>query len=212
MPVQLQVNDVLAVRAWCKLGTQASVNTYNFEVISSAGAGATDQDVANGMDGFMSTFYETILANNAVYRGVQVYFIKRTGPLLQPVSSITGQTPGTGGAKALPLNTALILKYSTVVRGPSGRGRVFLPFLSASAMEADGHPTVAVTNFVDAFGNSLTSTTIIGTPPNTATLAWVLVAKNPVVTTGQIVNVGTANKFGQMHKRGDYGKPNDSPI
>lgn len=212
MAIQIAVGDVLAVRVWCRLGVQSAVNTYNFSCISSAGAGATDQDMADGFDGFMSTFYETVLANNATYRGVQVYFMKRDGVLPGPVSSITGFTPGAGGPKALPLNTALILKYQAVTRGPAGRGRVFLPFFSASAMEADGHPTVAVTNFVDAFGANLLNPTVIGTAPNTATLKWVILRKGPPIVTTEIVTVGTANLFGQMHKRGDYGKPNTSPI
>jgi len=212
MAVGLQVNDVLAIRAWCQYGTQASVNTYNFEVIASAGAGTNDQQVADDFDGLLSTFYKTYICNNAVYKGVQVYFIRRTGFLPGPTNQTSGTGAGAGGAKGLPLNTALVAKYAGVLRGPSGRGRVFLPFASATAMEADGHPTVAFTNFVEAFMTSLLTPTIVGTGGDTATLAWVLAKKGTSVTTTQIVSVGVPNKFGQMHKRGDYGRPNSAPI
>jgi hypothetical protein len=212
MATNVVPTDVVSVRAWSTLGNQAAVNTYNFECISQSGSGATDQDVANGFDGFMSTFYTTILANQSRYNGVQVYFLRRTGPLPSPAQSTAGAGPGVGGVDAMPRNTCAILKYRSFSRGPGGRGRVFLGMLPTDTMDANGHPTTGFNTFVNAFAANLLLNTIIGTPPNTITLAWVLARRAVPVTVEQIIFAESANKFGQMHKRGDYGRPNASPI
>lgn len=216
MATQMQVGDILSAKIWSSLSDQAAVNSYNFAVISSAGAGATDQDLANGMDLLCSTFYKTFMASSVNYDGCQVYFLLRTGGILpSPVQSTTHAGSGTGNAMALPKNTCPILKYRGIGRGPSQRGRVFLPFASIDATTALGVPTAAINTLITAFGVGLASPTVIGTPPNTVTVVWGIVHRHvppAVPTLSAIVTAISADKFGQMHKRGDYGRSNGSPI
>lgn len=217
MATQIQVGDILAVRAWNHLSDQAAVNTFNFACIASTGAGVTDQDLADGFAPFFATFYTTYMANGATHDGVQVYFMRRTAgfSLPAPVDNTVSAGGGTAGADALPKNTAAILKYTTNVRGPAGRGRVFLPFASTAATTPFGVPTAALNTLINGLASTLLTPTIVGTVPNQSTLVWSLLHRDPVtkvITTTELLSAATAFKFGQMHKRGDYGRPNASPI
>lgn len=218
MATQIQPGDILSIRAWAVLGNQAAVNTYNFLCNTVTGASVTDQDFVDSFDGYMSTFYTAYMGDGATYRGCQAYFMRRTGATFfpPPVSSITGAGPGTGGVNCVPKNTAAVLRYfSNTKRGPSGRGRVFLPFAATSGVDPVGDPTSGFATLMQGFINGLTTSVIVGTAPNTATFFF-LILKRATRTTPLDYTLATdggpSGKFGQMHKRGDYGRPNNSPI
>lgn len=214
MATTVQVGDIIAIRVWTALNDQAAVNTYNFQAIASTGTGVTDVDVAAAFVGFMGTFYGNLCSNATLYKGVQVYFVKRIsgGALPNPANDISGAGNCTGGALALPRNTAAVLKYNGFSRGPGGRGRVFLPFLPTDTQDANGEPNTAVRTFIDAFAANLLNPTVVGTTPNQVTFSWILLHRGPPITAEQLIAAASAGKFGQMHKRGDYGRPNVSPI
>jgi hypothetical protein len=212
MATPIVVGDIIAVRGWTQFAPQAAVNTFNFQCTAITGTGATDAVAASQFDLLLSTFYPTIICDQASYRGVQVYFLKRTGILPLPAQSNANTAAGIGGTLALPRNTAAILKYATLLRGPGGRGRLYLPFLPTDTMTAQGDPTAGFNTFVTNFGATLLTPTIVGTGPNTSTLVWSLAHRGPVITSTPIATARSADKFGQMHKRGDYGRPNSSPV
>jgi hypothetical protein len=212
MSTALAINDLLALRVWTVLGNQAAVSTFNFRCVAVAGISGTDTQMALAMDAIMAAFFPVIMADQAVYRGVQVYFLKRTGPLPNPVFSIANISNGTGGVNALPRNTAAILKYNTDIRGPGGRGRIYLPFCAADTMAPTGDPTAGFNTSVTAFGVSMLTDVVVGSGLNTAEIRWSLLHRGPVLTSTDIKSAASAGKFGQMHKRGDYGRSNSSPI
>jgi hypothetical protein len=217
MAITMAVGDILSARAWLSLDEQAAVNTFNYEVISSTGVGRTDQDFANDFDTGFAAFYKSLVPPTVTYRGIQVYYLHRTGGGVKPppVSSLAGSGFGTATNAPLPRNTAPILKYSTNSRGPGGRGRIFLPFVSSDFLASNGRPTIAFEVLVNSAASGLLLPFVSGALPNRCTLAWVLLRKHlgadPTVT-GQIIQALSADKFGQMHKRGDYGRANESPI
>lgn len=214
MTTPIVTGDVISVKAWCIFGAQAAVNTFNFQAVAHTGTGSTDATLATEMDLLMNAFYPTFLCDQAVYRGVQIYFMKRSGPFPPPVSSVVSTAPGVGGTNAIPKNTAMIASYETAVRGPGGRGRLFLPYLATDGMTPQGEPSGALITFVNAFITGLLTPTVSGTGPNTTTIQWVLLKirkGQPVVPTA-LVTGQASGKMGQMHKRGDYGKPNQCPI
>ncbi len=217
MGTALQVGDIGILRAWTSLAAQAAVNTYGWAVLSTVGGGATDQDFTNGMDtGVFSTFYKSLMGNSAVYRGLQWYFLKRTsGGLPAPVKSTAGAGNGTGGLDPIPLNTCPIFKYATVNRGQSGRGRLYLPFAAAVYMSNLGEPTAALDVLINGLASILLVPTTVTVGGNSATLVWSLIHRQPKPnppSVSSIITAESASKFGQMHKRGDYGRPNQSPI
>lgn len=215
MAVAMQVNDILAARIWTTLDDQSAVNTYNYECISVTGGGITDQDLSNSIDTLWATFYKGVMSIAGKYNGVQVYYVKRSGSLPSPVKTTSSAGAGLSPNPTVPPNAAAIFKYQTFVRGPSGRGRVFLPFLATANMAPDGRPTSAFDTALAAQAALVLAPLTITSGGNSATLAWVLVHRQtpptpPTAT--QITQAESAGKFGQMHKRGSYGRPNASPI
>ena len=217
MGTALATNDIIALRAWCTLGNQASVNTFNFIIQSVVGGGVTDQDVVDQLDPTLfKAFYQPFMAPTATYQGLQLYFVKRAGFLPGPVQSTVGVSPGTNGLNSAPRVVASILKYNTGIRGPIGRGRLFLPFVGADFVSADGEPTAGHDVLVNSFASALLTTIAITVGANTANLVWSLLHRIPgppvTFTSLPIVQALSADKFGGLRKRGDYGRANESPI
>lgn len=214
MPLQIQVNDIIVARAWCTAGGQAAVNTYGYECVSQAGAGATDVDFLAALTGTFSAFYKGLLPPNCSYDGLQGYFLKRAGLLPPPVNDVTGAGAGVTGTTCIPRGMAGIMKYATNIRGPGGRGRVFLPFVSQNYQDTTALPTNAYQVFVNSFASFLLAPLIVGSGGNTVTMVWSLIhRKAPDPITGhQITTAESAQKWGQMHKRGEYGRLNAAPI
>jgi len=216
MATSLQVGDILSVRAWTVLDEQAAVNTYNYDVISVSGGAVTDADFAQNWDTTLGGgFYPALMPSSCEYRGVQVYFLKRTAGILPaPVSSVIGAGPGTHGTNPTPRNTCVILKYAGFVRGPGGRGRLFMPFADQAYVATNGRPTVALETLINSFASALLSPITVTVGASSAVFAWGIAHRAPPgpVTINQILTAESADKFGQMHKRGDYGRANSSPI
>jgi len=211
------VGDMLAARAWVQLDEQGAVNTYNFVCTGRAGAGGTDQDLATAMDSLFGSFYVPLISNLTEYRGTQVYFLKRLGLLTAaaPVNSIASASVGSAASFPLPRTAAAIMKYNTGLRGPRNRGRIFLPFVSADFLANNGRPTVGFDTLVNSFLSVMLAGFTVGSGGNTSDVVWSLLHKNKgTIPTdrGPILHAESADKFGQMHKRGDYGRANASPI
>ncbi len=213
MPLQIQTTDIVLVRAWCVAGNQAAVNTYGYNCIASSGAGATDADMAAQLDPAYALFYKALLPPNCSYKGLQVYFVKRAGLLPPPANSILGAGVGTTGTTCLPRGIAGIMKFASNKRGPGGRGRVYLPFVAETYQDVTALPTAAYDVLVNSFASNLLTPAVI-TGGGSVTMAFVLVhrKKGDPVSSIEVTTAQSADKWGQMHKRGEYGRANSSPI
>ncbi len=217
MSLAVVVGDILSCRAWCSLGDQAAVNSYNYKCISVTGGAITDQDLCDSFDFLAETFYKGWMAATATYDGIQTYFTFRPTLPIYPafVKTTTNAGPGTTAGPVVPPNSAAILAYTTNIRGPSGRGRVFLPFAASAQVGTDGTLTVGATVFANSYASTLLPPLTITIGGSSATFVWSLIHRHPKPappTDSQITSSGVTAKFGQMHKRGSYGRPNASPI
>ncbi len=214
MTVAIQVNDVIAVKAWMTLNEQAAVNTYNYECITLSGGAVTDDDFLAAIQTAYAAFYKSLSATTVTYNGLQAYYVRRSGPYPNPVQNVASAGPCTFSATVLPRVAAGILKYNTTIRGPGGRGRVFLPFIGADYAGTDGKPTAAYDVLVNSFASNLLTPVVVTAGGSTATMVWGIFSRLPTATPAfsQIVQAQSADKFGNLHKRGDYGRANASPI
>lgn len=217
LTTSIQVGDILSNRAWVVLDEQAAVNTYNYQAISITGGGGTDLQLAAAFDAIASAFYVPLISHTVEYRGIQTYFLKRASGGVLPgfVESTAGASVGTPTNSPLPRNSAPIFAYNAFGRGPANRGRVYLPFVDGSFLATNGRPNNAFDVLVNSYASVLLAPLVVGTGPNTTTLSWSLIHKQkglPPIVRGQILQAHATNKFGQMHKRGDYGRANTSPI
>lgn len=214
MATALVTGDFLSIRAWTTQQAQAAVNTFNYQVITLTGGAVTDQDFVNAQNTAFAAFYKSLCPSSVDYNGIQCYFLFRTGggSLPAPVKNIASAGPGTTGTNCVPRNAAGIMKYSAFSRGPGGRGRVFLPFVSLDYVNEGGDPNTAYDVLVNSFASSLLTPVVVTSGGSTATLSFCLFKRSNVAASEQILQAESASKFGQMHKRGDYGRPNASPI
>lgn len=216
MGTAIAAGDILLCRSWCTQDAQAAVNTLAYECISVTGGGVTDQDFADVQEPGLATFYKALMSPGGTFRGIQVYYAKRAGGFLpNPVKATAHAGDGTTGTNSLPKNTCPILKFNTTIRGPGGRGRNFLPFASADYVTPNGIPDAALLILINSLASALLPPIVVTVGANTATLVWSVMHRNPPagpVTSNQIVSAEAVDRFGQMHKRGDYGRANSSPI
>jgi hypothetical protein len=211
------VGDIMACRAWCTLQEQAAVNTYHYECITVSGGAITDQDLSNGFDALAEPFYKGLMSTTGVYNGIQTYFAYRAPPAVYPhfVKTITNAGNGSTAGGSVPPTAAAIMSYGTPLRGPAERGRIYLPFLSVTQMDGVGHLTTGADVFINSQCTLLLPSLTITGGGSSATFVWVIAHKKKAPTpwtTTQITNAESSGKFGQMHKRGSYGRPNTSPI
>lgn len=217
MALPVENGDVLSARVWSTFGDQAAVNTYNYVAFSVSGGIVTDQDLANSVDVIVNGTYKGLMTTDATYDGVQVYYRQRTlGNLPAPVAHTASAGPGLQPPPTVPAQVAGIMKYVTNVRGPGGRGRVYLPFLATDLVANDGLPTVAFDSAVNAMATLLLTPITIVIGGATASFYWALITRLPgptvLYSNRQIIQAKSAQKFGQLHKRGNYGRTNQSPI
>jgi len=217
MPFPIGVGDILAARFWSVLDEQAAVNTINYVCTAKAGTGGSDQDLASFLDTNFASFFRALYPNTVEYRGCQVYFLKRLGLLSAafPVFSTANAGVGTATGPPMPKNTCGMVKYTNGLRGPGNRGRLYLPFISTDFQATNGEPTNAWAVLINGFGAGGVVPITVGSGGNTSTLTWNLLRKVKgavPIDRGPITLAQSANKYGQLHKRGDYGRANSSPI
>jgi len=213
MATAFQTGDIFAIRAWMTLNEQAAVNTYNYSCITVTGGAVTDVDFLAAVQTAYAAFYKSLSALNVVYNGIQGYFMKRTGPLVNPVSNVASAGNCTFSSLPLPRVACGMLKYNTTVRGPGGRGRLYLPFVGSDYVDDDGKPTAAYDVLVNSWASNLLSPVVVTSGGSSATLVWgIKTGSGAGMTCAQITEAKSADKWGNLHKRGDYGRANSAPI
>lgn len=212
----LIAGDLLKVRLWCTNAEQASVQTFYYSVLATGTPAATDIDVANSLDtGFFSTAMPPLLNNLSSYEGVQVQ-IYRLGMIFVSANATTGHGVGTGGAVALPRQTAGITHLTTALAGRAYRGRSYWPFPSVTHDQGDGVPTSAYASLIGTAIGGLLLLSAISTAGRTATIQMVLNHRKnkagviPPIT--PIVLTFAEQKWATQRRRGSFGRPNVSPI
>jgi len=206
------LNQLLEIRACCYAPTlsQLSENRYTYQATNLIGA--PDQAmVALQFNNLASGLYSAWLPTIAQYQGCIVRSLNN------PIYSQTVNrqvVAGIGGSAMVPgMACGIISKYSDT-KGPSGRGRVYLPFVDTQNMLASGElDPVNATPLMDAiraglipFGGGVVTLT---DGVNSVDLVPVLVGSPPgPATTKLITSVVSQTKIGTQRSRSDYGALN----
>jgi hypothetical protein len=164
-----------------------------------------------GLDNQLATFYKGMMSSLSRWRGVGV---SRIQPLpTTEVASIANDGAGVSGTTNLPLQMSSILGIYDGGRGRSHRGRLYVPFPSASEAGTAGVPTGAHAIAMSNLGTSLLGglTVAVGLDSITAELC-ILHGHPPAATVSKVVQFKVPLKFAAQHKRGQYGKLNALPF
>ncbi len=221
MANQLTNGALVQLRVWARNDStpQASVNSLWYFVSAVGSNPATDQDFADQMDAAVAPVYKPIIAGNSEYRGVQAIIHSAIFPypsLFPPAQTSANAGTGTGGTQPLPSQTAGILRFLTNRAGPSGRGRIFLPFPPVDLSDPGGSPLPAYITAGLAVGAELGVGISVAIGGRSAVLLRVIVhgenklgvVPSPTPVDDFVMDLG----WGTQRRRGFYGRPNISPV
>lgn len=141
------------------------------------------------------------LSNQYVLGDIRLYPFLEDGTSATAPSIYTPTGVGTDPqvATAMPLDTAYALALGSAVRGPSGRGRMFLGGLGTTWLEANGTPKVTVQDSVRSATAVLLQSLRFG---GGASLAWTPVLHTRGTDTGSVIrNVRTNTLFETQRRR-----------
>ena len=210
MPVVVNEGDVLQLNVYCSLDDQTSVNVLHYlcEFVET-----TPQPIlsfASDLDTSISVAYKSILSSAASYRGVGV---RKVVPLPKSAEffATTGQGAGTRTGDPLPRQVCGVITKGTDFAGQAQRGRFYAAFPAESDSGTDGSPVSTYVSNLAALGAFLDDLLTVGIAPTTST-ATPVIFHRLIGDTTPITRIVARPRWGTQRSRGDYGRPNVSPI
>lgn len=211
----LAAGFVYDLTTYCSLEGQASANRRRWYISAITLPAPTIQDLVSWIDGQQAADYKALICTPAIYNGVVGTRNKLYGlaPFPADVVSAANVGPGTAGATPLPKQAAGVLSLYTPFQGPRSRGRMYIPFPSASDTTTSGVPTASyVTNMRTFAVNFVIAQNFTGVAGGTATALACLVDKGPPLRNPFITTFIARDKWGTQRRRGDFGRLNASPV
>lgn len=171
----------------------------------------TDVDLASALDTIASVDLLPLMANDATYKGVLVQRIAPL-PVQARVQDVSSAGPGTGGATLAPQQCAPIVSMYADGAGPGMRGRFFVPFMPGNVMNnVTGELTILYRASVQNLATGFLGVTTVGSGGNVAAV-YLCIFHRKTLTFTDVATVAGQPKVGTQKRRGNYGKPNISPI
>lgn len=158
MPVDLTVDDVVAVKAVCLFGSQQGVNVWHYLITGLTGGAPTPTcaELAESISGVWSSEYRDALTQQATFFGIGVQVV-RPAPLTE--EGWAGDAGvGFQAGSSMPGQLSGIVSIVTSGTGPSQRGRKFIPFCNVANSDADGRPTAVYKGLLQAVGDVYVNT------------------------------------------------------
>lgn len=213
MADQVITGDGVLVRVNCYASSikQLGVNDLWYLCGLHAGLGATTQEVADYMDLLYAPLYKLLLCIQAAYSGTTANRYRPPSPPTLTAVSVVSAGGGTIGTDMLPTQVRGLIKKRALIGGRKGQGRIYVPFPAAVSSNSDGECTAAYQSALTNLGNAMDDLQVVGTIPNTSTLAPVLY--NRATNTASVVSVCTASPiFATQRRSGAYGRENPPPF
>ena len=206
----ISVADNIMVQVLCTFPGQIASTLRNWVVESIVGAGSvTFGDIATAMDSDFAPLYKALLCNPASYYGVAV---RRFAPVLANPDSwaYSKANTGIGTAGAIPLATQSTGLLHITTTKLKGRGRVYLPFPSASDAQADGTATAGYLTRANALGTYLSGNVLVVNGATTATLRPVIYVASSAAFL-PVDTVTARDAWATQQRRGSFGALNALP-
>lgn len=213
----MMLGSIYKHRTFCYSGNQVAINTRYFLVFSLTGSFQPEQSVLNLLDADAAPLYKVALATPASYIGSDIQNITGARPYPIQVGTNANQGNGTGGAVQIPGQVSGIYTLTTLYTGRAYRGRSYIPFPATASTSAGVPPTMSalyqgyMTDIATAF-SGLSNVSVGG---STYILQWGLYHREPETLAGTFtasVNFRVGNAWATQKRRGDFGRPNPSPV
>jgi len=205
----LVAGNIIAARAWCVTGNQASVNSFYYRVVGVGTPAATDKDFCDNFDTVVAADMKALIYNGASYKGIQAQIIWPP-PLPADVVTVTNAGAGTAGANAMALQTSGIISWYTALAGRAQRGRTYAPFPSTTD-NSNGVPSAGYVTKLTNLATASQALVNILSGGRSATVVPVIWHRG-THTTDDIKAFFARAVWATQRRRGAYGRGNASPI
>lgn len=196
--------------------SQIGVNDWGFVVSAIAGGAAGPQDLATILATDWVDAWRAWNSDTVTFAMIGVRVIN---PATGKTSDYGEDPPAVSGLLAtppgiVPSQVSPVVRVVSTYGTRSGRGRRFLPFMSNAWVNSDGRLTAGGVTALNAWVNAVIATqTHTTTGGVDITIAPRLLHRKPLPVSGTpIISAAVTGSLGTQRRRGDYGRPNASPI
>lgn len=210
MATALQVGDIVQVRSYTTVPNQTAVNRWHYWVTAIGGSPGTDIDLLTSLNTLIAGDMKNQLPANATWKGFMASIINRTPPPV-PVQLTTGAGVGTIGVDCVAKQVCPIVSWYTANAGRKYRGRTYWPFMPVNWVDNYGEVVAAGSVAYDLTAGVLQNFTAVSNGGRTATVAMVIYHRVTGTHDNVVTRLTRATPATQK-RRGDYGRPNVSPI
>jgi hypothetical protein len=206
--------DLINFRVWCTSGAQASVNTFWY--LCGLETGTVDlNQAAAAFDSLIATMLKGIIASTAAYKGVQCY-VKRT-PIPNPGKSVAGAGVGTATGSEVAPQICGLTRWNTDFAGAGFRGRTYWPFPTTVQDAVGGIPTSTYLTAIGTLATAIQNFALINPGGGDQIVVGLVLHHSsrkvgPVPAPTAIDANSSIPLWATMRKRGNFGRPNSSPI
>ena len=207
MAVFILTNDIAACKVACMAADQLGINDFSFKLTVTSG-GPTYEMFLTEMNLQLAPLYLALLPPLAFYHGLSV---QRVIPTKTQPFTIADPQAGETTGDLIPRQAAAIISKKGTNAGRTGRGRVYIPFLSDAIVGDSGHiNTLGRTNLTALAVAIFTERSIDFGGGDVVTITPVI--QNTLTPYfNEITAYAVRTKIATQKRRGDYGKPNSAP-
>lgn len=206
----LALDDIIQVSVYWTYGVQTAFNVLHYRVASTAGASLTESAAAEAFRANCQAASIAILSSSAQYYGCGLQRLLPAPPGAIQYSS-GAAVAGSVAGDPLPRFSCGVMTKKTALAGARNRGRVYCPFPAESSNDTDGTPTPGYMTNLNALGIKWFSLMTLVVGADGVGLRPQVYSKKFGLT-NEIVTFVPRKKWGVMHSRGDYGRPNPPPF
>jgi len=208
--IRLVNGDIIEGRVYVTMGGQTSINVVHFLGSGQIGLGGTLVEACQAFNNAMVTALKPLLSSSASYRGCGMRRIAPGTPSVEEFN-VTGAGAGSVTGDPLPKQTCGIISKRTDFAGPRMRGRFFVPFPGESDNDSDTTPSTTYMTRLTTLASALILGFNAGIGPDATTFDLVIYHRVGG-STNAVTAMLTREKWATQRSRGDYGRPNASPI
>lgn len=205
-------NDILQVRVNCRCRSQLGQNVLHYRVQTNGPApGMTLIQIADALSTSFAAVWKQATHAVASYNSLSVQNV--TGVPTVPAESVQGAGVGTALGPGVPTQVCGLISLHTGFGGRHYRGRVYIPFLGASALALDGTLDPAYVALLQQIAVTIGPVKSVTFGGITCTMSLIVRHRNdfvqPPLPNGTDVTICTPSaKAATQRRRGDYGQPN----
>lgn len=217
----VQPNDTFKAEFVCSFQNQTALPGMHYYALTVAGTGVHDTDLATYLDANGGPWLKQLITNTAHYVETRV---QKIWPLpVQAAQYANAQAAaGTAGSSPLPGQEAPIISFTTAKAGRAFRGRMYMPFMDDSDLDATDPQEVSTAyagiaaSFAAAIAPSSNITVTVG-GSNVVFIPCVYhrTAGKTGVPAAHTVDGITGGRvrllIGTQRRRGPLGRPNAAP-